>query len=297
MTYPCAGAHLTRDNVPFFRPVWRSRMKCASVVGARRWGALLGGMMMAVCLVAPAFAGAVNVQVTGRVAQPGPQTLPDGARLSDAVLKADVLPDAYPLGAAWLRASLRKTQTRWKAGLMYDVTLLRGQARLDGDTALTALASRLEKHWRALPVTGRQRGTLLDPRPLEISDRNHLLASGDRIIYPTRPDTVRVVGAVQKPCTLPLVPMQAARDYLPACTPAPAADKDWLYIIQPDGNVTRQAIALWNRHGTQPLAPGAILYVPVAPKLVPAPVRDSFNHDAARFLSTQVLSDTTRVRP
>lgn len=249
-------------------------------------------MVLVACCALPAMAGTLTVRVEGRVAHPGAQQWPDGSRLSNAVLKADVLPNAYPLGAAWLRPSLRTTQARWKAGLLYEAGLLQGQARLDGKPALTALAARLERHWRALPVTGRRRQALLDPRPLEISDQDHLLANGDRIVYPPRPATVRVMGAVSRPCTLAFVPMQAARGYRASCPLAPAADPDWLYLIQPDGKVTRQGIALWNRHGRQPLAPGAIVYVPVDPRVIPSSVREDFNHDAARFLSTQVLPGT-----
>lgn len=264
---------------------------CLRWGGGRAQGALLrvglGLVLAAVAL--PLWATGLTVRVTGQVAHPGTQQLADGSRLSDAVLKAEVLPDAYPLGAAWLRPTLRKTQVRWKAGLLYEVGLLRAQARLDDKPALTALATRLEQRWQTMPVTGRQRQTLLDPRPLEISARNHLLADGDHVVYPARPVTVRVVGAVAQPCTLPFVPMQAARDYLKDCAKAPIADPDWLYIIQPDGHVERRAIALWNRRGTQPLAPGAILYVPVNPRVIPASIRDTFNQDAARFLSTQIL--------
>ncbi|HET7662939.1 MAG TPA: capsule biosynthesis GfcC family protein, partial [Rhodanobacteraceae bacterium] len=238
-------------------------------------------------LAAPAFAGTVKVQVEGRVGHPGTQTLSAGSRLSDAVQKADVLPDAYPLGAAWLHMPLRKTQLRWKAGLLYEIGVLRGQARLDGQPALMTLAARLERHWRSLPITGRQRMQLLDPRPLQVSTQNHLLADGDRIVYPGRPSTVQVLGAVVHPCTLTFVPMQAARQYRNRCTLAAAADPDWLYIIQPDGHVTRRGIALWNRHGVQTLAPGAVVYVPLDPRVLPASVRDSLNQDAVRFLSTQ----------
>lgn len=249
---------------------------------------------VAICLllagsILPLRAGEVTVSVSGQVQHPGAQHLPIGSRLSDAVLKAEVLPSAYPLGAAWLRPALHKTQLRWKAGLLYEVGLLHGQARLDGKPALAILAARLEQHWRSLPVTGRQRQQLLDPRPLQVSTQNHLLAAGDRIVYPARPTTVRVVGAVLHPCVLPFVPMQAARRYRDGCTLATTADPDWLYIIQPDGHVARRGIALWNRHGVQTLAPGAVVYVPLNPHVIPAPVRDTFNQDAARFLSTQVL--------
>lgn len=250
-------------------------------------------LLAGVCLMSvwglPAHAAGVDVTVSGRVTQPGEQHLPAGARLSDAVLKADVLPDAYPLGAAWLRASLRDTQARWKAGLLYDVDVLRAQARLDDKAGLLKLATRLQSHWRTLPVTGRQREALLDPRPLEISTQDRLLGDGDRIVYPPRPTTVRVLGAVQQPCTLPFVPVQAARRYREDCPLADAASLDWLYIIQPDGRVTRRGIALWNRQEAQALAPGAVVYVPIDPGLLPDAVRSVFNDDATRFLSTQVL--------
>lgn len=254
-------------------------------------------LMLFASLITPAFAGTLQVQVTGQVNHPGTQTLPVGSRLSDAVLKADVRLDAYPLGAAWLRESLLPTQRRWKAGLMYDADLLQGQARLDDRPQLVALAVHLQQRWKALPVTGRQRHALLDPRPLEISNQNALLANGDRILYPPRPATIRVLGAVAHPCTLPFVPMQAARDYLSACTQVPASDHDWLYIIQPDGRIMRRGIALWNREPGQPLAPGAIVYVPVNPDVIPASVRNQFNPDAVRFLSTQVLPMTPGAGP
>lgn len=249
----------------------------------------LACLMLVSALALPAFAGNVQVHVSGQVSHPGTQTLPAGSRLSDAVFKAGILPDAYPPGAAWLHMPLRKTQLRWKAGLLYEVGLLRGQARLDDQPTLATLAARLERHWRSLPVTGRQRLQLLDPRPLQVSSQNHLLADGDRIVYPARPTTVRVLGAVVRPCALAFVPMQAARHYRSRCPLAAAADPDWLYIIQPDGRVMRRGIALWNRHGVQTLAPGAIVYVPLNPRVLPDSVRDTLNKDAARFLSTQVL--------
>jgi hypothetical protein len=141
----------------------------------------------------------------------------------------------------------------------------------------------MQQRLRAMPVTGRQLPALLDPRPLEISDQNHLLAEGDRIVYPLRPSNVRVLGAVQHACTLPLVPLQAARLYLPHCPLTAAADPDWLYVIQPDGRIQRQGIAMWNRDPGQSLAPGAVIYVPV---------RGAINDDITRFLATQLLPGT-----
>jgi hypothetical protein len=230
-----------------------------------------------------AAGAAVTVRVDGAVTHAGAQRLPDGARLADALNAAQALPDAYVLGAAWLRPSLRHDQARLKAAVLYDLGLLQARARLDGDDALADVAAAMQQRLRAMPVTGRQVPALLDPRPLEISDQNHLLANGDRIVYPLRPTHVRVLGAVQHACSLPLVPLQVARLYLPGCPLAAAADRDWLYIIQPDGRIQREGIAMWNRDPGQSLAPGAVIYVPV---------RDAANDDIIRFLATQLLPGT-----
>ncbi|HEX7339845.1 MAG TPA: capsule biosynthesis GfcC family protein [Rhodanobacteraceae bacterium] len=255
-----------------------------------------GGMWLAglawVLLAAPAWSGDITVTVTGRVAHPGALTLPAGARLNQAIAKADVLPDAYVLGAAWLRPQLHKKQLRWKLAALFDAGVLRGQARLDGRPALLALATRLQRAWQALPVTGRERKALLDLRPLEVSTRNHLLVAGDTIVYPSRPTTVRVVGAVKAPCVLAFVAMRKARVYRQSCPLTASASKDWLYVIEPDGSVSRHGVALWNRDAGQVLAPGAVVYVPLARSVLPKAVRDSFNTDAVRFLSTQVLPVT-----
>jgi hypothetical protein len=246
------------------------------------------------CGMLPAHAAgaALTVQVSGRVAHAGSQALPDGVRLADAVIAAQVLPDAYVPGGAWLRPRLRDPQARLKAGVLYELGVLEAQARLDGDTALMELAARLQQQLRALPVTGRQPGALLDPRPLEISDQNYLLGNGDRIVYPLRPASVRVTGAVHADCALPHVPLQDARRYLHDCALAAAADPSWLYIIQPDGTVQRQGIAAWNRDPPRTLAPGAVLYVPILERALPATVRDDTNADIAAFLATQPLPET-----
>lgn len=252
---------------------------------------MLSGLLVCCIMWTYPAAAAVTVQVSGRVAHAGSQPLPDGARLADAAIAAQVSPDAYVLGAAWLRVRLREPQARLKAGVLYELGVLEAQARLDDDASLTELAARLQRQLRALPVTGRQPGALLDPRPLEISDQNHLLGDGDRIVYPSRPADIRVTGAVRADCVLPHVPLQAARRYLRECAPAPDADPGWLYIIQPDGTVQRQGIAAWNRDPPMSLAPGAVLYVPILERALPPPVRADTNADIAQFLATQPLPE------
>jgi hypothetical protein len=236
-----------------------------------------------------AAAGAVQVQASGAVAHAGSHELHDPARLSDAALAAQPLPQAYLLGAAWLRPSLLATQQRLKAGVLFDLASLQRHARADGRQELASVAGAMATWITTLPVTGRRAPALLDPRAVEVNaPENHPLAAGDQLYYPLRPATIRVVGAVPQPCTLPLVPLQDARRYLAACASSDAADPDSIYVIEPDGRVLVQGIALWNRSAPQALAPGAVIYVPLRERAVRA-VDARLNADIAAFLATQLL--------
>lgn len=239
-------------------------------------------------LVHPATAR-MQVEVTGAVGHPGPLELKDDARLSDAALAAQVQPRAYVLGAAWLRADHVVAQVRLKAGVLFDLGQLGIRALKHRQMALATAASGLRSWLAHLPVTGRV-PALLDPRAIQVTAaQNWPLHPGDRLDYPLRPTTIRIVGAVEQPCTIPLQPMQDARRYLAACPAiARAADPDWLYVIQPDGRVFRRGVALWNRSVPMALAPGAILYVPLDARAAKA-VDPTLNHDVAAFLATQVL--------
>ena len=238
-------------------------------------------------LATPAFAR-IEVHVAGAVAHPGTLTLPDSARLSDAALGAGVRPDAYLLGAAWLRPSRMRNQIALKAGILYDLGALERAALGDGDAALVRTVRDLHAWIAKLPVTGRE-AALLAPRVVEATAAANLpIAAGDTLFYPLRPGGVRVVGAVQAGCTLPLRALQSARAYVDHCALAAGADRDWVWVIQPDGRSYRQGVALWNLSGALPLAPGAVIYVPLA-RHVADRIDPALNHDVAAFLATQTL--------
>lgn len=249
-----------------------------------------GSLCLSVLLAssAAAFAAPVQVQLDGAVAKRGVQSFGNDGRLSDAALAAQTLPQAYMLGAAWLRTGLLPAQQRLKAGVLFDLTSLQQHARQQGRQDLAALAGAMAAWIGPMPVTGRQLA-LLAPRPLEVNAaENHPLADGDRLFYPLRPSSIRVVGAVQQACTLALVPLQDARLYLNSCTSASDADLDTIYVIEPDGRVFVQGIALWNRSAPRALAPGALIYVPLNARAI-RPVDPALNRDLAAFLATQLL--------
>lgn len=240
-------------------------------------------------LLLPFAAQAVDVQITGAVTAPGLKQLPAHARLSDAALASPLRVDAYPLGASWQRGSLRVEQSRLKAGLMFDLDSAHQQALRDDLPTLADTIASLSDWLRPMPVTGRQ-VALLDPRSVEVNAaENRPVADGDTLDYPQRPITIHVVGAVEEPCELPFVPLQDARNYLDACKPSRVADGDWIFVIQPDGRVVKQGVGLWNPGHAMPLAPGAVIYVPLRETGLHK-VPSDLNEELAAFLATQPIS-------
>ncbi|MCY1436611.1 Capsule biosynthesis GfcC [compost metagenome] len=143
-----------------------------------------------------------------------------------------------------------------------------------------------------MPVTGRKVAQL-DPVRVELNKGENLfLSAGDALIYPPRPTTVRVEGAVTSECELPHTPLQPAVDYLKACPRDAGANPDLVYVIQPDGKVIEEGVALWNETKPVPPAPGARIYVPVHSSGMGDPTPD-LNAELAAFIATQPLAGVT----
>ncbi|MFZ6049010.1 capsule biosynthesis GfcC family protein [Pseudomonas sp. CR3202] len=245
-------------------------------------------LLLCSALFACAVSAAPTVTVEGDAAAPGQYPVTANTRLNDVLLPAQVRPTAYMLGAAWLHRPLREEQTRLKLGVLFDLATLERNALLDNRPALAELAKRLTEKVQAMPVTGRSVAEL-DPVTVELNrEHNPKLSPGDRLIYPARPAYVRVEGAVLAECELPFVPMQAARDYMDACPRHAEADLDELFVVQPDGRVQRQGIALWNRQEAPPPAPGARIFVPVRSAGLGDPTPD-LNAEFATLIGTQPL--------
>lgn len=231
-----------------------------------------------------------DVRVSGEVRSPGAVALAPGARLLDAVLAAQPDAQGYWLAAAWLRQPLIEPQTRLKAGVLFDLDSLHRDALASSRTSRASLAARLYREVLALPVTGRQRA-VLDPVALETGfARNDRVSDGDRLIYPQRPRSVQVVGAVASPCTVEVHPLQQARDYLGSCPPLADAEADYLWVIQPDGRSRRLGIAPWNREDGFLPVPGSTLLVPIRNDDLDTPTPD-LNRQLAEFLATQPLAE------
>ena len=239
------------------------------------------------CLSPPSQAA---ITVSGDVAKPGPVAFAPSIRLQDAINQAQPNPEGYWLAGAWLHTPLLEQQTRLKIGVLFDLKMLQRGALLNNNEALASLAGRLQGLVSQLPVTGRK-VAVLDPIALEVGfARNYLLADGDQLVYPARTDSVKILGAVERPCTLLFQPQQEARDYLDSCPRLPQAEADFLWLINPDGRYQRVAIAAWNRQDGVYAVAGSTILVPVRNDNADSPTPD-LNEQLAQFLATQPLAE------
>jgi hypothetical protein len=246
-------------------------------------------VLLGLFLIGPGV-GQAAVTVSGDVRSPGHFDVKPGARLLDVIRDAQPNAESYWLGAAWLHRSLEDQQARLKAGVLFDLKLLQRGALLDGRDTRAELSARLYGQIERLPVTGRQ-VAMLDPIAVEVGfARNALLDDGDRLIYPTRPSTVEVLGAVAQPCHVPYRALQEVRTYARDCAILDDAERDYLWLIQPDGQVRRLGVAAWNREEGVVAAPGSRVLVPIRNDDLEVPTPE-LNQQLAEFLATQPLAE------
>ncbi|HEL4844258.1 MULTISPECIES: capsule biosynthesis GfcC family protein [Stenotrophomonas] len=236
-------------------------------------------------LFATSSAQATPVRFEGASEASGMRDLPANARLADALLQARPRPDAYLLGTSFERPQAMEEQVRLRAGLQYGAEQLADSS----DAETSALAQTLMDWLAAHPATGRKpiAGTA---RLIQVQPANNpVLAAGDTLRLPLQPRTITVMGAVGQACVLRHAPQRDARDYLRDCNPSRLADRNDIYVIQPDGRVQQLGIALWNRADPQAIAAGGTLFVPLRAQLIKR-IDPLFNRDFAAFIATQPVS-------
>ncbi|WP_439449490.1 capsule biosynthesis GfcC family protein [Stenotrophomonas sp. ATs4] len=236
-------------------------------------------------LFAASATQAAQIHIEGAAEATGAYELSAGARLADGLLLARPRADAYLLGTSLERPQALQAQVRLRAGLQYGA----GQLAQSADAQVATLAQALQTWLETHPATGRTPITgaarLIQVQPTN----NPVLAAGDRLRLPLQPRTITVMGAVGQECELPHIPQRDARDYLRDCHPGPLADRNDIYVIQPDGRIQQLGIGLWNRADLQAVAPGGTVFVPLRASLIKR-IDPLFNSDFAAFIATQPVS-------
>lgn len=119
----------------------------------------------------------------------------------------------------------------------------------------------------ASPIPGERIFLPLDRDRVRIVPDNNPALNGPFVLrLATRPNTVKVTGALRLPAgntadiSLPWQERQDAAGYLKQIQALAVADRDYVWVIQPDGKAEQHSIAYWNRQHKD-IAPGAILYL------------------------------------
>lgn len=216
-----------------------------------------------------------TVRVEGEVAIPGVYPIQMGETLKDVLKRAGGLTDrAYVFGTLLSRLSARKTESMMlkeasdrieQDYLRYLSSRARNATSADegaiGYPEMEAIKSLVQK-LRSVEPDGR---VALDLKNAQAGVMNYpdlLLEDQDKVIIPSLPSTVAVMGAVFRQGTLLWSRGSTAKDYVEnAGGVRQHADTKGLVIFKADGTVKQQGYS-WFSPGWERLNPGDTVFVP-----------------------------------
>ena len=227
-------------------------------------------------------------------------TLADGRRI--------LLPPGPRRLSEVLLSSGNSSEIWWPAARLYRTDAARQhEARASRDALiaeLEALAAKAEQRGRSaraaslrdrlesLPPTppGEPLVTVLDPDRLRLTPAlDVLLPPGEYLLVaPTRPETLTLAGLVEHPGERGFVPGRNIAAYLATEPRTPGADRDHVWLLQPDGSAEPSPVAHWNREHALPL-PGATFLVGLSSRGWGRPV-EALNRELATLYAAQPMA-------
>ncbi|MDA1353858.1 MAG: SLBB domain-containing protein [bacterium] len=213
------------------------------------------------------------IELEGEVKFPGKYMARDGESLSDIISRAGgYTNNAFLHGAILTRESARLNETIGqnkvledeKKRFVYDQSHLSGLGQ-DSQTAYqVVLASRREALRMLESRMGDNRGRIVldleSQNSLSVDNpKNIIVENGDKLIIPTVPQAITLIGGVQNSNSIIFEKGLDANDYIRRVGGfTPYADKGRVYIFKPNGEVAS------NGHSVNP---GDIIYVPEEVKI------------------------------
>lgn len=215
-----------------------------------------------------------KVEVSGYFINKKDINLTSPTRLSQAVLQATPRLSAYRAGFFLARLDAVSKQAQL-------------QRKLKSSLQHLPSNQSLVKHLSQLQPTGRK-GLKVPLDGIFVKPHSDpWLKPGDRIYLPQTPDSVYVFGWTQT-TQLPFHSDWQLTDYVAKLKREPIADKNFVYVIYPDGHIIHAPIAYWN--ATQQIVlPGSVIYVPLESSYLKN-IEPDFNIKMAQFLATQPIS-------
>lgn len=245
----------------------------------------------------------VFVRVEGEVLRPGVYQMKPGEGLQQLVARAGGLtPDAYLFGAEFYREEVRQAQT-----VNLDRTVRRLESELQsrlstsaasvstGQDNATAAQLRLSAETAAQKQSLerlrnlRPSGRIMLGLPPDAATANALpelrLEGMDRLVIPSRPDFVYVLGSVNTEASLIWRQGRTVQDYLNLAGVTSGADVDQLFVIRADGSVASNASQGWFGGVTRTeVMPGDTIVLP-----------EKTDHETAWSAFTRNAKDITQI--
>jgi protein involved in polysaccharide export with SLBB domain len=244
----------------------------------------------------------VYVRVEGEVMRPGIYQMQPGETLPRLLDRAGGLtPDAYLFGAAFYREEVRKAQLA-NLGQLVRRLEMQMQAKLSESAASVSASSdnaagaqlRLQTEAKAqkqaldrlrnLNPSGRIMLGLQPDSALPDKLPGLRLENQDRLVIPSRPDFVYVLGAVNTESSLIWEPGQTVQHYLDQSGLTGGADVDEIFIIRADGGVVSDHGKWFSRVTRSDVQPGDVIVLP-----------EKTNHESAWSVFTRNAKDITQI--
>jgi protein involved in polysaccharide export with SLBB domain len=213
-----------------------------------------------------------RVLVQGEVARPGYYRFETGTTLGDLLKTAGGLTaDAYVFGMELQRETVRRAQeTSFQDALRVledrlgrDLAQRRADRRSPEASDEEAIVRERMARLKEVKPTGR---IALMLEPSDTQPPVVVLEDGDTVVVPARPSTVVVVGAVRNRNALLWEQGLSVEGYLERAGLSEAADRDAVFVVHANGNVSARSTGWSGLFGNQvlghQLSPGDVVVVP-----------------------------------
>lgn len=210
------------------------------------------------------------ITLAGEVLRPGRYTIARGERLSDVIERAGGLTaQAYPLGAVFTRASVRREEQqnyeRLERQMQAAIPSAVQQAAASDSINETAVMSALKEALSTVQ-NAKASGRMvvdIDPALLRVrEEKDIVLQPGDHLTIPKRPAHIMVTGEVMHPGSQLFTPGRPADEYIRlAGGVSEFADEDRIFAILPNGEARPMQASFWNYSEMQ-LPPGSTIVIP-----------------------------------
>ena len=247
-------------------------------------------LFLATLLVWAVSSHAVEVQLAGEGIKSTRIQLADGARLEQLVtqlpgaLAGEVYWPASRISTPALDAQMQQEQ----AALVATLQLMMLSAESQHQPELAYNSRMVLQLLSSLTVAGRL-DAQLDPDWVRIRpELNPPLAGNYRLWLARRHPVVQLYGLSSGPDEEPLRPGQGVDAYLTSREFFSGADREWVYLCQPNGQVQRVPVAYWNRLHREPM-PGAALFVGFAEDAL-TPQHADLNRRIATLIAARIAS-------